>query len=151
MSVTESSTESGISIETGLSLMYLTITLLLGKRYCMAVPMMSVAEMKLVVGLGVHEDVLVARGVEVLVLLGLHVRHLDLIDRAEPLVDQRPVVHVPQLGLDHGPEVARGVVGEVDDDEVHPVDGDHHSPADVGRFEQHGGLRLSASLFQKSR
>ena len=41
VSVTASSTESGISIETGLSLMYLTITFVFGSRYCIAVPMMS--------------------------------------------------------------------------------------------------------------
>ena len=33
--------EAGISIETGLSLTYLTITLLLGSRYCIAVPRIS--------------------------------------------------------------------------------------------------------------
>src|SRR5271157_3709588 len=41
VSDTVSSTESGISIETGLSLMYLTITFALGSKNCIAVPMIS--------------------------------------------------------------------------------------------------------------
>ncbi|KAJ3069104.1 hypothetical protein HK102_006997 [Quaeritorhiza haematococci] len=44
VSVTHSSTESGISMETGLSLMYLTETLLLGSRNSIAVPMISGAK-----------------------------------------------------------------------------------------------------------
>ena len=41
VSVTVSSTASGISIETGLSLMYLTITLAFGSRKSIDVPMIS--------------------------------------------------------------------------------------------------------------
>ena len=41
VSVTVRSIEAGTSIETGLSSMYLTITLLLGRRYCIAVPRIS--------------------------------------------------------------------------------------------------------------
>ena len=98
-------------------------------------------EAELVERLGVHEDVLVARGVEVFVLLGLDVGDLDLVDRAEPLVDQGAAVHVPELGLDHGSEVAGGVVGEIDHDEVDPVHGDYHPASDIGGLDHHGGAR----------
>ena len=118
VSVTVISTVAGSSIDTGLLSTYLTITLLFGSKYCMDEPIMSGGKLELVEGLGVHEDMLVARGVQIFVLLRLDVGHLDLIDRAEPLVDERAGVHVAELGLDHRAEVARCVVGEVEDDEV---------------------------------
>jgi hypothetical protein len=92
------------------------------------------------------KTVLAAGGVKVLVLLGLDVRHLDLIDRAQSLVNECAIVHVPELGLDHGPEVAGSVVGEVDNDVVHSIHGNDHSPAYICGFQQHGSLRLSPSL-----
>ncbi len=107
-------------------------------------PMISRREAELVVGLGVHEHVIVSCRVEVFVFLGLDVRDLDLVDGAEPLVDQRAVVHVPQLGLNHRPEVARRVVGEVEDDEVDALHRDHHPSTDVGRFEHHGCWQFSS-------
>ena len=104
---------------------------------------MSLREAELVVRLGVHEDVIVPCRVEVLVFLGLDVGDLDLVDGAEPLVDQRAAVHVPELGLDHRPEVAGRVVGEVEDDEVHPLHRDYHASTDIGRFDHHGDSDLS--------
>ena len=106
-------------------------------------PMMSAIEAELVVGLGVHEHVLVAGRVEVFVFLGFDERHFDLVDRAEPLLDQRAVVHVAQLGLNHRTQVSGRVVGKVEDDVVDPLHGDHHPAPDVGRFEHHGRSQIS--------
>ncbi len=143
VSVTVSSTKSGTSIETGLSLMYLTITSRVGQQVVHRRADDLGREAELVVCLGVHEHVIVAGRVEVFVLLGLDVRDFDLVDGTEPFLDQGAVVHVPQLGLDHRPEVARRVVGEVEDDEVDAFHRDHHSSTDVGRFEHHGGSQFS--------
>ena len=145
VSVTVRSIDAGTSSETGLSATYMTMTLLLGSRYCIAVPRISGAKLSLVVRLGVHEDVLIAGRVQILVLLGLDIGYLDLVDRAEPLFDQGAGVHVAELGLDHGAEVARGMVGEVDDDEVDPVDRDDHPAADVGGLDHHGECTLNVA------
>ena len=71
--------------------------------------------MQLVVGLVVHEHVVVALAVEVLHLALVDDRLLDLLVGAEGAVDHRAGAHVLQLGAHERAALARLHVLELDD------------------------------------